>query len=404
MTSAGRLPRILMVIHTPWTRNLGGPRVQLELADELREMGHEVEKFSYDDAFPRAAAPRRRGRLATLAGYLQVNRSFAVRAAAFVQANARRFDIVDANQTDLPFPKRQLGFSGLLVARSVGLIPSYENFERFAAARWPEPRSLRQGVHATLTWPARRRRRRDVEASFRHADLINVSSHDDLATVRDAMGYGDKVVMFPFGMSAARRQAFVRRQGDPAARLAAGKVAFIGNWNDRKGAKDWPAIAALVRRRRPGARFLFLGTGLGREQVLGDFPAELRDSIEVVPSYESDDLPGLLAAATVGAFPGYLEGFGFAVLEKLAAGLPTVTYDAPGPRDILRSLAAPEMVPAGDVEAFAARVAALLALAGESYGQRSREATRAAERFDWRAIAAATRDAYLERWEPLARA
>jgi len=53
-----KAPRILMVIHTPWTPNLGGPRVQLELADELRAMGHEVEKFSYEDAFPRAA-PRR---------------------------------------------------------------------------------------------------------------------------------------------------------------------------------------------------------------------------------------------------------------------------------------------------------------------------------------------------------
>jgi glycosyltransferase involved in cell wall biosynthesis len=367
-------PRILMVIHTPWTQNLGGPRVQLELAVELREMGHEVEKFSYDDAFPHAAAPRRRGRL----------------------------DIIDANQTDLPFPKRQLGFSGLLVARSVGLIPAYESFERFAARRWPEPRSLRNGAHDVLTWPSRRRRRRDVERSFRHADLINVSNRDDLATVRDSMGYGAKAVMFPFGMSRARRQAFADRRGDPASRLAAGRVAFIGNWNSRKGAKDWPAIAGLVRQRRPQARFLFLGTGLGGEQVRRDFPPELREAIEVVPSFESDDLPGLLAAATVGAFPGYLEGFGFSVLEKLAAGLPTVTYDAPGPRDILRSLAAPEMVPAGDVGAFAARVAALLDLPLESYGQRSLDAARAAARFDWREIAAATRDVYLERWEPLA--
>jgi glycosyltransferase involved in cell wall biosynthesis len=390
-----------MVIHTPWTQNLGAPRVQLELAEELREMGHEVEKFSYDDAFPDAAARRPHGRLGVMAGYLRSNRSFAARAAAFVKVNAWRFDIVDANQTDLPFRKRELGFSGLLVARSVGLIPVYERFEHYAAGRWPEPRSLRRVVHHALTWPAGRRRRRDVERSFYHADLINVSNHNDLATVRDTMGYGDKVVMFPFGMSAVRRQAFSCRQGDPASRLAAGRVVFIGNWNSRKGAKDWPSIVALVRRHRPHARFLFLGTGLGREQVVRQFPSELHESIEVIPSYESDDLPGLLTAATVGAFPGYLEGFGFAVLEKLAAGLPTVAYDAPGPRDILRSLAAPEMVPIGDIEAFAARVVALLDLSAESYGQRSLEATRAAARFDWREIAAATRDAYLTRWESL---
>ncbi len=398
--------RILMVIHTPWTRNLGGPRVQLELADELRELGHVVEKFSYEDAFPpappRAARRGRPSRLATLAGYLRSNRSFAARAAGFVRANARRFDIVDANQTDLPFAKARLGFGGLLVARSVGLIPAYERFERLAAARWPEPLSLRQGVHAALTWPARRRRRRDVERSFRAADLINVSNQDDLAAVRDTMGHGDKVVMFPFGMSAARRLAFCRCQGSPAARLAAGRVAFIGTWNSRKGAKDWPAIIAAVLRRRPGTRFLFLGTGIAAEQVLRDVPLDLRAAIEVVPSYDSDELPALLAGATVGAFPGYLEGFGFAVLETLAAGLPTVAYEAPGPRDILGVLPSPEMVPAGDVEAFAARLAALLDLPAESYGLRAAEAAAAAARFDWRAIALATREVYRERWERLA--
>jgi glycosyltransferase involved in cell wall biosynthesis len=398
----GGVPRILMVIHTPWTQNLGGPRVQLELAAELRELGHEVEKFSYDDAFPRAASVRRAGRLGTLAGYLRTNLSFAERAEAYVRANAGRFDIIDANQTDLPLSKRRLGFGGLLVARSVGLIPAYERFERFAAERWPEPRSLRREVHRALTWPGRRRRRRDVEQSFRAADLINVSNPDDLATVRDEMGYGDKVVMFPFGMSAARREAFCRRQAGVSARLATTSVAFIGNWNSRKGAKDWPSIVAGVRRRTPGARFLFLGTGLSRERVLDDFPAEVQPALEVVPSYDSEDLPDLLATATVGAFPGYLEGFGFAVLEKLAAGLPTVVYDAPGPRDLVRGQAAPELVPPGDVEAFAERVSALLALTPESYGERSRDAVRAAARFDWREIARATREVYLERWESLA--
>jgi hypothetical protein len=36
-----------------------------------------------------------------------------------------------------------------------------------------------------------------------------------------------------------------------------------------------------------------------------------------------------LSTATVGAFPSYVEGLTFAVLEKLAARVPTVACDAP---------------------------------------------------------------------------
>jgi len=390
-----------MVIHTPWSRSLGGPRVQLELAEELRAMGHEVEKFSYDDAFP-ALDARPRTRWSTLAGSLQSNRSFADRAAAFVRRNAGRFDIIDANQTDLPFPKRQLGFSGLLVARSVGLIPAFEQFERAAVLRWPPPPlSFRHQTLRALTWPGRRRRLRDVERSFRQADLINVSNSDDLVTVRDTMGYGAKVVQFPFGLSEARREAFRSRLAGIPERLAARTVAFIGTWNTRKGSRDWPLIVQRVRQRSPETRFIFLGTGLGREAVLRDFPAAAHGALEIVPSYESADLPALLAGATAGAFPGYLEGFGFAVLEMLAAGLPTVLYDAPGTRDIARPLHKPEKVAAGDTEAFAARLCSLLALPPASWAELSTDSLRAAACFSWREIARATCAVYRERWEAL---
>ncbi|HEV2845379.1 MAG TPA: glycosyltransferase family 4 protein, partial [Thermoanaerobaculia bacterium] len=351
--------RILMVIHTPWTRDLGGPRAQLELGEELTALGDHVEKFSYEDAFP-PSEQARPGSAGRLLDFARANRSFAARAREYVRAHGHRFDVIDANQTDLPFPKRDLGFSGLLVARSVGLIPAYEEFERWARRRWPEPVSPRELAHRVLTWPGRRRRLRDVERSFRHADLINVSNVDDLETVSKTLGYGSRVVAFPFGLPEERREAFRRARANAEERLAACTVAFIGAWNSRKGSKDWPEIVRRVRERTPGARFLFLGTGLGPGHVLRDFSPGDREAVEVVPGYRSEDLPGLLARATAGAFPGYLEGFGFSVLEKAAAGLPTVTYDAPGPRETTRRLTRPIMVPRGDVAAFAARISELL--------------------------------------------
>jgi glycosyltransferase involved in cell wall biosynthesis len=337
-----------------------------------------------------------------LGAYLASNRSFAARAAAHVRRHGDRFDVVEAHQTDLPWPKRQLGFSGLLVARSVGLIPAYREFERAAAARWPESPSARQMIRRLLTYPGDRRRLRDVARSFKAADLINVSNQDDLATVAGPMGFGAKVVLFPFGLSAARRDSFANARASIADRLAARTIVFIGTWNSRKGSRDWPRIVQRVLERLPATRLRFLGTGFDRDFVRRDFPPALWPALEVVPQYRSEELPGLLATATVGAFPGYLEGFGFAVLEKLAAGLPTVAYDAPGPRDMMRRLEVETAVPVGDADGFADRLVEFLSLSPERYAERSADSTRAAAQFSWSEIARETAATYREAWEGLA--
>lgn len=43
--------RILMIQHSEWSRPYGGSRVQVELADELRRLGHHVQNYSQEDAF-----------------------------------------------------------------------------------------------------------------------------------------------------------------------------------------------------------------------------------------------------------------------------------------------------------------------------------------------------------------
>ena len=62
-----------------------------------------------------------------------------------------------------------------------------------------------------------------------------------------------------------------------------------------------------------------------------------RKALSCRPTFEEADLPSLLADCAVALFPSYVEGFGLAVLEQLAAGLPTIAYDVPGPRQILDS-------------------------------------------------------------------
>src|SRR5438046_10044411 len=100
---------------------------------------------------------------------------------------------------------------------------------------------------------------------------------------------------------------------------------------------------------------------IANESVWRDLEMMRDDSIEIVPRFDPDQLPQLVSDCTVAAFPSYVEGFGMAVVEQLAAGLPTVAYDAPGPRDILRDELARLLVPAGDVSRFAEVLSDLLA-------------------------------------------
>jgi glycosyltransferase involved in cell wall biosynthesis len=86
--------------------------------------------------------------------------------------------------------------------------------------------------------------------------------------------------------------------------------------------------------------------------------------------------------------PSYIEGFGMGVLEQLAAGIPTVAYDVPGPREMLRLFATLMMTPRGDVAAASRRLIELLNSSEDQYARLSRESRQIASRFRWREIAA----------------
>lgn len=392
--------RLLFVTSAPWTRNLGASRVYLELAEALTSEGHDIEKFSWEDAFPapRQSASRSQAGPFRAAGSAALSsvRSFGSRARRYIRAARDRFDVIDAGHTDLAFSKRSLETSSVLVARSVAFVPAYAEFERFERSRWAQSWTLRRMIQFALFYPRKRRNQRTWPGAFRFSDLINVSSRDDERWVRERLGFGHKVAYFPFGLSSGRAAELSRHQAGVEERLRARTVAFIGTWNARKGRRDWPIIARRIIDELPDVRFRLLGTDMSPEVVLRDFPPELRGSVEVVPRFESDALPRLLERVTVGAFPGYLESFGFGVLELFAAGLPTVLYDSPGPRDIASHQRQSTMVPRGDVDRFARQTIDLLKAEPERYGECSRDAVQVAGCFRWEMIARQTAESYAD--------
>lgn len=136
-------------------------------------------------------------------------------------------------------------------------------------------------------------------------------------------------------------------------------VLWVGRLDPVKGLAV--LIDALGRiDRRLGARLVLVGGG------------PLRGALEVQAARSGvgdrvcflgprDDVPGLLKACDVFAFPSRTEGLPNALLEAMAAGCAIVTTDVPGCRDLIRHEDTGLVVPYGDTAGLAGAIASLLA-------------------------------------------
>ena len=373
-TSVSKPLRILSVLNLDWNPHLGAARVYLELGEHWKAAGHTVEHFSFNEAFShRHRSPREHA--------LQRLR-FPRRAGRFIRTNRERFDVVDSLLGSLSASKRELGFDGLLVARSVGSQWLYDEFDRDAARRWPGKRP--GTLVGRLFYGAVKRYVMSVcKAGIRHADLINVPNSDEAKDLRERCEDVAPIIVQPYGLTSDHPGLGF---GDVERRLNQQKICFVGMWGPRKGSRVWGEIMRRVRGRIGSAKFCFLGTMVPHEKVLHDVGEEFAGAIESVSEYSPPELPRLLEDCTVGGFPSYVEGFGLALVEQLAAGVPTVAFDQGGPRDILRG--APDLlVPTGDVETFAAALVRVLQLSRTEYERLQHRSVEIAARYSWKAIA-----------------
>ncbi len=370
--------RVLMVMPMPWDRQLGGARIHVELAEEMEALGHTVERFTTAEAFG-GAPSRRRLRSALLA--------FSARAASHVRRHPGRWDVIDAMEGDLPYAKSDLRHEGLLVCRSLGSRVAYRDFILSARRRWPDEGRGRRSLRPLREWEAQRLVEL-ADRAARAADLIVVPNRDEEQLLAARLGLGERIARLPFGLSDARIAAFGAAGESPDRRHARQRLAFVGYWTTRKGSRDLPGILRGLRLARSDVSLSLLGVGVPPERVLADFGGLA--GVDAVQRFDSDELPRLLSTATAGVFPSYVEGFGFAVLEKLASGMPVIAYDAPGAREMLSDVSWRGLTPPGDLDAFVDAVRGVLEAPAQRYAQMSSEARELAKGFRWRAIAQQT--------------
>lgn len=369
--------RILAIVNVPWDARLGAVRVWSELSEQWKRAGHKIEKYCLTDAFPNPTRSR--------AIYALRQAIFPNRAARFVRRNVDKFDIIDSLIGTLPFSKQSLGFRGLLVGRSIGLYSDYDKFIRFSFQRWPDqPRGKIFGriLYAFTSWLLRR----NGDRSLRYCDLFNVPNEQEKQSLEQRAARAPALVV-PYGLNENERAALGNAARSASERLARKEICFIGMWGVRKGSRDWPAIVRAIWNSVPDARFIFLGTMTDEQTVLRDLDLSPRESIRCLTSFDPKELPQLIAGSTVGIFPSYIEGFGISVIEQLAAGIPTIAYDVPGPRQIFERQGAEFLVPAGDVKAMSDRAIRILQMNESEYEALSIKSRAIAAQFRWEEIA-----------------
>jgi glycosyltransferase-like protein len=153
-------------------------------------------------------------------------------------------------------------------------------------------------------------------------------------------GWGIEAEVIPNGVDAAR---FAAAAGpDPAAASARASwtarlgryVLAVGGIEPRKGSRELLEAYAELRRAHPEVALVIAGgeTVFDYRAYRADWQARA-DELGVVPvvlgPVPDPELPALVAAAEVFAFPSRKEGFGLAAMEALAAGVPLVAADLP---------------------------------------------------------------------------
>lgn len=164
-----------------------------------------------------------------------------------------------------------------------------------------------------------------------------------------------------------------------------------------KGVLDLLAVARALRTTHPRARFVLVGAH-EPESMDRLEDAELRAlESELIWLGQRSDVPALLAASDVMAFPsGYGEGIPRVLLEAAAMALPIVTTDAPGCREVVEPGTNGFLVPIGNVPALTQALAELVedAALRRRLGAAARE--RAVARFDLAVVSEKTRELYRE--------
>jgi glycosyltransferase involved in cell wall biosynthesis len=172
----------------------------------------------------------------------------------------------------------------------------------------------------------------------------------------------DAVDLARFSPASAQGGRVRRELGYDDAALVVG---FMGRFSPGKGHEEYLEAAALLAPRHPAMRFVIVGEASRGEESyeasIRERATQLNLGAAVRFAGFRGDVPDVLAAFDIFAFPSHAEAFGVVLIEAMAMERPVVSSNCDGVLDIVVDGETGLFVPPKDAPALAAAIARLAA-------------------------------------------
>jgi glycosyltransferase involved in cell wall biosynthesis len=130
------------------------------------------------------------------------------------------------------------------------------------------------------------------------------------------------------------------------------RLLFVGSWLDHKGVYYLRDGFEELAMRIPQVRLTIAGCSVSEKTVKQFFPPSVRDRLDVLPFVSRKDMPALYARHDIFAFPSLFEGLPIVLLEAMATGMPVVTTETCGMKDVVENDYNGLLVKPADAAAF----------------------------------------------------
>lgn len=179
---------------------------------------------------------------------------------------------------------------------------------------------------------------------------------------------------------------------------------FAATWRKEKGIEDLVPAFTRLSQHHPELRLVILGAGRPEEVVRASFPEPVRPRISWVQAADEEETAAAFAAADLFVLPSLFEGTPLTLIEGMMSGLPIVTTDRCGMKDVIRDGKTGLLVPVRSPAAIVAAVERLLAEPACRAALGRAAQAEARESYTWERVALPIRELYERlcdaRWRP----